>query len=419
MIRTKHINLMLVLMLLVSGLVSGQMLQKESGRFSTTLEHSFGVNPGGYLDMSNVTADVDIESWDKPEVWISEDIDLEVYTREEAREIVDRFKACTEQDGNTIRIACPSLMDVDTHRYTIRCPETFNLTIRLNRGDIRITQVAGTLRIDTRSGDVTLDGVSGETTLRTKGGDLTFTDISGTLQAQTAGGDIEAKGLYGSSDIHSAGGDVRITHSTGRLSLTTSGGEIFLKGIEKESRAKTAGGDIKATDITGQLSLETMGGDISLNTVQARINASTKGGDVTANNIEAPLHVNTMGGDLLFQQIRSSVSARTMGGDIELELTPQDPSRDHELDLQTTGGSIEVTLPADLPASIEAEIRIEPGADLFKRYDIYSDFPLTKSQPEGRGERYLKSSGDINGGGDPVRLKANGGDIYIRKAETR
>lgn len=369
--------------------------------------------------MSDVTADVDIESWDKPEVWISEDIDLEVYTREEAREIVDRFKACTEQNGNTIRISCPAMVDVDTHHYTIRCPETFNLTIRLNKGDVRISQIAGTLRLNTRSGDVTLADISGETTLRTSGGDLTFTDISGTLQAHTAGGDIDAKGLYGSSDIHSAGGDVRVRNSTGRLSLTTSGGDIVLKEIEKESRAKTAGGDIKASAIKGRLSLETMGGDIALNNVQARINANTKGGDVTANDIDAPLHVNTMGGELLFQQIRSSVSARTMGGDIELELTLQDPSREHQLDLQTTGGSIDVTLPADLPASIEAEIRIEPGADLFKRYDIYSDFPLTKSQPEGRGDRYLKSSGDINGGGDPVRLKANGGDIHIRKAETR
>ena len=63
-----------------------------------------------------------------------------------------------------------------------------------------------------------------------------------------------------------------------------------------------------------------------------------------------------------------------------------------------------MTLPEKLPASIEAKIKVSRHDHRTERYDIYSDFPLTK-QDEDEFSRTIVSTGDINGGGDLISLE--------------
>lgn len=113
--------------------------------------------------------------------------------------------------------------------------------------------------------------------------------------------------------------------------------------------------------------------------------------------------------------MRAGVDAQATGGDVDAEITLEDFSKEHAMDLKSTGGTIRLTLPEKLPATIEAQIRTSRHDYQTERYDIYSDFPLTKSEPEKIGDVVIKSTGDINGGGDPIRLETTSGDIYIKK----
>ena len=103
-----------------------------------------------------------------------------------------------------------------------------------------------------------------------------------------------------------------------------------------------------------------------------------------------------------------------MGGDINIDMTLQDFGKPHAVHAETTGGDIRIQIPALLPATITAEVRLSRRSNC--RNDIFSDFPLTKSAPDETGDRILRSKGEINGGGDLIDLKANGGSIYIKKS---
>jgi hypothetical protein len=50
-----------------------------------------------------------------------------------------------------------------------------------------------------------------------------------------------------------------------------------------------------------------------------------------------------------------------------------------------------------------------------KRYDIFSDYPLSKKQTEEDDNRSICGTGDINGGGDRVYLRTSDGNIHIKK----
>lgn len=68
-------------------------------------------------------------------------------------------------------------------------------------------------------------------------------------------------------------------------------------------------------------------------------------------------------------------------------------------------------------ASIDAEIRIRDN-DRWRDddYRIYSDFDLEMEDDDDRYRSRITAQGDINGGGDRIRLNTTNGDIYIRKS---
>jgi DUF4097 and DUF4098 domain-containing protein YvlB len=141
------------------------------------------------------------------------------------------------------------------------------------------------------------------------------------------------------------------------------------------------------------------------------VNAHTSGGDITGKNLAGLVSTHTSGGDIELRNVRGAVEASTAAGDVEVEITLKDFKKDHRIRLETTSGTIRLTLPPNIPASITAEINDTGGR--WKRYDIYSDFPLT-SESEG-GWRGIRKKGDINGGGDEIILETSNGDIYIGK----
>ncbi|MFQ5677654.1 MAG: hypothetical protein ACE5G1_17325, partial [bacterium] len=122
------------------------------------------------------------------------------------------------------------------------------------------------------------------------------------------------------------------------------------------------------------------------------------------------------------QDVKGGVEAKTAGGDVKVEITLQDFKKGHAVDLRTAGGEIVLHIPEKLPASIRAEIEI---SDRWENYNIYSDFPLTSSEDSAREgskhrrrsrrRRYIRSEGDINGGGDFIELYTANGDIHIKK----
>ena len=100
---------------------------------------------------------------------------------------------------------------------------------------------------------------------------------------------------------------------------------------------------------------------------------------------------------------------------------PPDSDQDPETlcNLETTEGNVTVYLPDDLAASIEAEG--SSGGLLLSRLwreevgHINSDFGLNQSEWGVFFYRQSEASGDINGGGDRIRLKTNSGNIYIKE----
>lgn len=399
------------------GWSHAQELRRQGGAYETTIEKLFVVEKGGSLSIEGLHGEVVVSGHRRANaVEISEQLRLEVMTENEAKKIVEKFRESYRQTGNRVYISGrPSRRNVAYHAMTVRVPAEFDVDISGSAGDVRIGEIKGRVEARTRAGDIELTHIDGSIELSTSGGDLRLTEIRGRLRARTSGGDIEMTDIHGISDVHTSGGSVYVRKASAEITLSTSGGSIELEEISAPIDARTSGGSIRARDCLERVRLRTSGGDLRLVNMGGPVDARTSGGDIIGRQLRGAVVLMTSGGDIELQDVRASTRASTSGGDIELELALGDFRKPHSVDLRTSAGDITIFLPEKLPARLVAEIRLDRRRWRMDRYDIYSDFPISKQKIEEGGREILRGEGEINGGGDLISLSTSTGDIRIKK----
>ncbi|NUN68952.1 MAG: DUF4097 family beta strand repeat protein [Bacteroidetes bacterium] len=186
------------------------------------------------------------------------------------------------------------------------------------------------------------------------------------------------------------------TPRTFDASVNTSGGDISVKGLAGRMELNTSGGNVTAESVTGNVDLTTSGGDVEANTITGDVFAETSGGDVRVESVTGNVKANTSGGNVSILDTDGTVKGGTSGGDVRISLRNDVKG----VDVETSGGSIEIALKEGLGADIEAETS---GGS------VDCDFPVTV-----RGKvRESELHGRINGGGNSIRASTTGGDIRI------
>lgn len=416
---------------------SAQKLSKQGRRWVAELENRFPVQPGGRLHMHDISGDVTIRSWDKPEVYILERRRMDVFTREEAEEALKRAQAGYRQVGNTVEVDGSEFHRRWTESsFAVQVPARFDVEVATSGGNLSLVSVHGAIKLKTAGGDITMRDTGGEAQLSTSGGDIVVEGNDGMLTAVTAGGDISARRISQRAKLTTSGGDIESHEIGGTVEASTAGGDITVSDCKGHVTVKTSGGDILLTNVGGEVEASTAGGDIEVRTSTGAVKASTSGGDVDLYDIGGPIIAKTAGGDIKSRGVKGGVQARTSGGDIDLravegfleastaggdlygEMTLRDFSMAHHVRMKTSGGQVTLVIPQDLPATVRAVLKITERAR--DKYQIISDFPLTIKEESGEGwgrriEKVIRATGDLNGGGDSIEIETTNGNIRIWK----
>ncbi len=416
-----------------------QTITKEGSNWVSEIEKSFQVSSGGSLEMSKIIGDVSVETWTKNEVFILEKRMMDVSSKKDAEEAVKRDTFDYNKSGNTVTVSgknFESRMRRLSISFEVKVPENFDVEIgtaggdvsleKLNGevgittagGDIEVAEISGPVKLKTAGGDIKIDTVRGELTASTAGGDIIAENIDEEASLSTSGGDIEMTNIGGTVKASTAGGDITLMESDGSVTLSTSGGDIEIEKVGGTVVAKTSGGDIEVRESEGDVSASTSGGDIALIAIGGPVEARTAGGDIQSEDVDGGVKVKTAGGDIDLVDIRGFIEATTAGGDLSGEITLKDFSLDHHVTMKTAGGDVMLYIPADMPATVHAVLKITKRAR--DKYSTSTDFSLSSKTEKGNGwgsdiEKVIITEGDINGGGDLIEIETTNGNIQIRK----
>jgi hypothetical protein len=164
-------------------------------------------------------------------------------------------------------------------------------------------------------------------------------------KVNTSGGNVESKNRVGRSDLTTSGGNVRVEKLDGETLLSTSGGNVDALEVKGNVEAETSGGNVFLENIVGNVKGHTSGGDVEFNGVDGRVQGGTSGGNVTVNvtGENKGIDVETSGGDIeifIKEGIGADVEAETSGGsvDCDLPVTVRGKVRDSELHGKINGG---------------------------------------------------------------------------------
>ncbi|MDJ0785854.1 MAG: DUF4097 family beta strand repeat-containing protein, partial [Myxococcota bacterium] len=175
----------------------------------------------------------------------------------------------------------------------------------------------------------------------------------------------------------------------------TSGGNVSVADVDGEVQLKTSGGRIEVEDVEGELEVNTSGGPIRIHNVVGPVEARTSGGNVEVSELQGPAELRSSGGRIVVEEASGRIDAHTSGGEIRIDFDGAPAG-----EVQTSGGSIQVSWPEHLGTRLDANTS---GG----RVRIDECFQV--SGQVGR----KKVQGDVGGGGERLRLRTSGGDIRI------
>ena len=225
------------------------------------------------------------------------------------------------------------------------------------------------------------------------------------LDLKTACDDIAVANITGDVNAETFKAGLRLQDIIGRIDAITSIGNIDLKAFNGDVMLQTKAGNITLADGNGDVKAKTSGGNVQAVQVIGAVNGQTTAGNVTVRGCKGGAELKTAGGSIEVEN-DGPVLAKTSGGSIRCQLQETTTSQNMLLDLETMGGSINVSLLPDIDATVEAKVL---GGS------VTTEFPVSVETTGTVKPDQLQ--GTINGGGPLLKLRAVGGNVILRTIE--
>ncbi len=396
-------------------------IRDENG-FVERIEQYYEVKPDGSLTLDAEIGSVQVDSWTNDGMEIRIEKRVRARLEERARSAFDEIEVVLSQRDNDVRIevvddGSPSFFRKRASvEITVRVPEFCTLDLKTVDGSIEVEDMKGPVTVSAVDGDIEIGPADSQINAGTTDGNIEIADVKGSITARAVDGDIDIRNTQGTVNADAVDGNIDIRHSTGEVSASTTDGDIEIRNTQGAVNVNTVDGRIETMTTAGNVDASTLKGDIGLFDTRGYVKAQATRGSIEVgvartNRVSDP---NNTGEPSLPPD---SVSPDTDPPDADPPDSDQDPET--LCNLETTEGNVTVYLPDDLAASIEAEG--SSGGLLLSRLwreevgHINSDFGLNQSEWGVFFYRQSEASGDINGGGDRIRLKTNSGNIYIKE----
>ena len=398
------IQRILFLLVALFSLIAATPAKSETGN----VVKSFSAKSGGNLTIESDQGSIKVVTWN------TQKVDVLVEKRAGKQKQLDGFKVNFDQTGNDIFVEGDGVRSNRVSvKFIIKVPQEFNLDLNTGGGSIEVSDISGEVKVNTSGGNIRIgDVIQGDVEANTSGGNINVGDVAGNLKIDTSGGNIRLGKINGKSSIDTSGGNITLKQGGSDVKAETSGGNIKIGPVKGKVDVATSGGNILIGMADDDVVAKTSGGGINVEGSKGSVSIGSSGGNLHIGSSGAPVKAETSGGNIKILQARGFIEAETSGGNIEAEMIIDEKNIDTHINLDSSGGTITLHIPERLAASVSATLKITRSAK--RDYRIYSDFPLTI---KGEGSRKITAKGDINDGGDMIKLSTTNGDIHIKMLE--
>src|SRR5258708_5577262 len=169
---------------------------------------------------------------------------------------------------------------------------------------------------------------------------------------------------------------------------------------DADLQVRTGDGSIKANNVTGTIDLHSGDGALTVSALKGAIRLHTGDGSIDASDLDGKCDATSGDGRIRLAGRFDILSARSGDGSVGVEAL-HGSKLDSGWSITSGDGSIDVAVPADLPANIEAS-----SGD----GHITSDIPITMEGAMSKS----RVRGKMNGGGAALTIHTGDGSIHLK-----
>ena len=176
----------------------------------------------------------------------------------------------------------------------------------------------------------------------------------------------------------------------GDLQIDTGDGSVTTQTINGRLKIHTGDGSVRAEQISGDVDIDTGDGSITVSGAKGDIRLRTGDGHIEARNLDGKVDAYSGDGHITLDGRMDGLTVKTGDGSIDARI-------------RTGDGSVDVVLPADLQANIEASTN---DGHISMGIPLMVEGTFSNSQIHGK----------MNGGGQPIVIHTGDGSIRLSKA---
>jgi len=171
---------------------------------------------------------------------------------------------------------------------------------------------------------------------------------------------------------------------------------------DADLRVDTGDGSIRAANLTGMVDLHTGDGSVNVSAIKGSLQMRTGDGGIDASDIDGRISAVSGDGHITIDGRFDGLQAKSGDGRIKVR-AHQGSKLDSGWSVSSGDGSIEIALPSDLSADIEA---------ISGDGSVSSDLPLTIHGTISKSRVH----GKLNGGGQTLTIHTGDGAIRLKEA---
>jgi hypothetical protein len=227
--------------------------RKVEGSFRKELEVPEPVK----LEVSTGSGDIGIKRGEEGRLKVTGAFQVWARTKEEAQRLAERIKA-----DPPIEVAGGSICVGDLRKYglsrwpfgsgvvidfLIEAPKKTEARLNSSSGDQEVHGLEGPVRAEAGSGDVDISDIEGKVKVEAGSGDVQARNI-GSIEADVKSGDVTLEGVSGDAEIEVNSGDVSIKDAHGDVKVEAGSGDISIDskiGAGASWELEAGSGDVK------------------------------------------------------------------------------------------------------------------------------------------------------------------------------
>lgn len=228
--------------------------------FEREVTREFITQPGQQLLIEVGSGNIDVQAGDPGTAIVQVLMSVRAGDAEQADQIFDAVSVDFSEDSDSISTVVQkkdsswkSWFGVGARkspdiRVVAVCPPEFNLTLDSGSGNISVQNVSGTIGVDTGSGNVTGSRLSGDLSVDTGSGSIALDTISGPVLLDTGSGNIRARELNGSLNADTGSGSIDAQGAISRFFADTGSGSVTIDSSVPDlqpSSADTGSGNVR------------------------------------------------------------------------------------------------------------------------------------------------------------------------------